>query len=63
MSDTQDKSQFCEKVNFAFPQDGRAIEMQFMRNNGKTAYVPCDFDKMSNLVLRIEQAIAKAYKI
>jgi hypothetical protein len=63
MPDAQDKAQFCEKMNFAFPKDGRTIEMQFLRRNGKTAYVPCEFDKMAHIVLAIEEAIGKAYKI
>ena len=60
---SQDRSQFCKSIGFAFTKDGRTVELRFLRNNDKTAHVPCDFDHLATIVQKIEEAMGAAWKL
>jgi hypothetical protein len=54
------RGQFLDKIGFAFAENGRVIEIQFMRKNGSVVHLPCEF---STLVLRIGQAAGQAWEL
>jgi hypothetical protein len=51
-----DRSPFVKEIGFGFADDGRVVEIRFVRKNGKIVYVPCEYSDLSTVVLRIEQA-------
>ena len=58
-----DRSTFLDQIGFGFAEDGRIVELHLIRKNGKTAYVPVEFDDLSNVVLRIQQAVGQAWEL
>jgi hypothetical protein len=58
-----DRSQFLDRIGFGFAEDGRVIELQFLRRNGKAAYVPCEFDHLAPMVQKIEEATGIAWNL
>jgi hypothetical protein len=58
-----DRSTFLDQLGFGFAEDGTFVELHLIRKNGKAAYVPVEFGDLANVVLRIEQAAAQAWKL
>jgi hypothetical protein len=58
-----DRSTFLNQIDFVFAEDGRIVELHLIRKNGKTAYVPVEFDDLSNVVLRLQQAAGQAWEL
>jgi hypothetical protein len=58
-----DRSTFLDQIGFGFAEDGRIVELHLIRKNGKTAYVPVEFGDLSNVVLRIQQAVGQAWEL
>jgi hypothetical protein len=64
MADDQlDRSQFFDKIGFGFANDGRTVELRFVRKNGKTAYVPCEYGDLASLILKIGSAAGQAFEL
>lgn len=57
------RSGFLNQIGFGFADDGKIVEMRFLRRNGKTAYVPCEYADLSSLCLRIQQAAGQAWEL
>jgi len=57
------RSQFLDKIGFAFAENGRLVELQFMRKNGNVVHLPCEFADLATLTLRIEQAAGQAWEL
>lgn len=62
-NDPIDRSGFLNQIGFGFADDGKIVEMRFLRRNGKTAYVPCEYADLSSLCLRIQQAAGQAWEL
>jgi hypothetical protein len=65
MSDQKpvDRGAFLDQIGFGFAEDGRIVELHLIRKSGKTAYVPVEFNDLSNLVLRIQEAAGQAWDL
>ena len=58
-----DRSDFLDKIGFAFAEDGKVVQLRFFRKNDKVAYVSCEYADLSTVVLRIEQAAGRAWEL
>jgi hypothetical protein len=65
MSDPKpvDRSTFLDQMGFGFAEEGKIVELHLIRKNGEIAYVPVEFDDLSNVVLRIQQAAGQAWEL
>ena len=58
-----DRSTFLDQMGFGFAEEGKIVELHLIRKNGEIAYVPVEFDDLSNVVLRIQQAAGQAWEL
>jgi hypothetical protein len=61
--DANKRGQFLDQFGFAISPDGKIVELKFVRTNGNVISIPCDYGRLSTVVLLIEQAAAKAYDL
>jgi hypothetical protein len=57
------RGQFLDKIGCAFTENGRVVELQFMRKNGSVVHLLCEFADLATLTLRIGQAAGQAWEL
>jgi hypothetical protein len=58
-----DPGEFLDAVGAALSTDGRVAELQFLRKNKKAAYIQFPTEAASSILLNIEQALGKLFRM
>ena len=56
-----DPTQFVRKLGLSLTEDGRAVGLEFVRENGTVAHLQFRYEDLPNLALHIEDAMGKAH--
>jgi len=63
MADDLDPSQLVTAFAFGASEDGRVVQVECRRRNGKVAYLQFEFEDLAAFVLNLEKAMGEAFKL